>query len=247
LQIGLCSASCGIRVEGSGGHSARGAKKIVIPAYSAKIYPLSRYSPAWLRLIYGIEPFIAAAALFLLTPVVLTIAITVAILSRRSPLVSHTRVGWHGEPLPMLKFRTMWTGGESLCGGWLIEDVSDRVPTSKNAGDPRVTSRFAAFCRRFSLDELPQFYHVACGEMSLVGPRPITLAELETWYGDCADEVVSLRPGMTGLWQITGRNALSYEERKRLDLLLVREASPGLYFSILLRSVPKVLIGTGAC
>ncbi len=83
--------------------------------------------------------------------------------------------------------------------------------------------------------------------MSLVGPRPITLMELETWYGDCAQEVVSLRPGMTGLWQVMGRNTLTYEERKQLDLLLVREASASLYFSILLRSIPKVLAGTGAC
>jgi lipopolysaccharide/colanic/teichoic acid biosynthesis glycosyltransferase len=83
--------------------------------------------------------------------------------------------------------------------------------------------------------------------MSLVGPRPITRAELETHYGDRADEVVSLRPGLTGLWQIGGRSHLSYDERRRLDLLLVREFSPALYFSILLRSIPKVLTGSGAC
>jgi lipopolysaccharide/colanic/teichoic acid biosynthesis glycosyltransferase len=176
-----------------------------------------------------------------------TIALAVAILSRRSPLVSHKRVGWRGAPLPMLKFRTMWKAGEPSCGPLVIEDVSDSVPTSKDAGDPRVTSRFAAFCRRFSLDELPQLYHVARGEMSFVGPRPITLAELETYYGDCADEVVSLRPGLTGLWQIGGRSHLSYEERTQLDLMLVRKFSPDVYFSILLRSIPKVLTGSGAC
>jgi exopolysaccharide production protein ExoY len=223
-------------------------QKTVTPAYSAKTYSLSPpHQSAWLRFIYNVEPFIAAAALLLLAPVTATIAITIAILSRRSPLISHTRVGWLGAPLPMLKFRTMWTDSEPSCRSLVVEDVSGGVPASKNADDPRVTSRFAAFCRRFSLDELPQLYHVVRGEMSLVGPRPITLAELETWYGDCAVEVVSLRPGLTGLWQIMGRNHLTYEERKRLDLLLVREASPSLYFSILLRSIPKVLTGSGAC
>lgn len=155
-------------------------------------------------------------------------------------------MGWRGARLPVLKFRTMWAGGDTPWRPLVIEDVSNSVPASKNAGDPRVTSRFAAFCRRFSLDEIPQLYNVARGEMSLVGPRPITLAELETYYGDCADEVVSLRPGLTGLWQIRGRSHLSYQERKRLDLVLVREFLPLLYFSILLRSVPKVLTGSGA-
>jgi lipopolysaccharide/colanic/teichoic acid biosynthesis glycosyltransferase len=193
-----------------------------------------------------VEPVVAGAALLFLAPVTVTIAIAIAILSRRSPLVSHKRVGWRGAPLPVVKFRTMWKDKEPSRGALVIEDVSGSVPTCKRAGDPRVTSRFAAFCRRFSLDELPQLYHVARGEMSFVGPRPITRTELETHYGDRADEVVSLRPGLTGLWQIGGRSHLSYEERKRLDLLLVREFSPALYFSILLRSIPRVLTGRDA-
>ena len=107
-------------------------------------------------------------------------------------------------------------------------------------------SRFAAFCRRYSLDELPQLYHVARGEMSLVGPRPITLLELNEYYGASAAEVISLRPGLTGLWQVKGRNRLSYARRKRLDLFFVRNGSAGLYFQILLRSVSGVLSGRGA-
>ena len=193
------------------------------------------------------EPVLATLALLLLSPLIVAIGIAIAMLSRRSPLVSHMRVGWRGAPLPMLKFRTMWTGDEPPSEAFFIEDVSGRVPASKNASDPRVTSRFAALCRRYSLDELPQLYHVMCGEMSLVGPRPITLAELEVYYGDCAGEVVSLRPGLTGLWQIAGRSRLTYEDRRQMDLRLVREASPALYLGILLRSIPKVLTGSGAC
>jgi exopolysaccharide production protein ExoY len=219
----------------------------VTPVYPARVCSLSRPLSLWLRLIYGVEPFIAGAGLLLLTPVTMTIAIIITVLSRRSPLVSHTRVGRGGSPLPMLKFRTMWKDSEPPCRLAVIEDVSGGAPGCKSAGDPRVTSRFAAFCRRFSLDELPQLYHVARGEMSLVGPRPITPEELKKYYGDRADEVVSLRPGLTGLWQISGRSNLSYDERKRLDLLLVRGFSPALYFSILLRSIPKVLTGRDAC
>jgi exopolysaccharide production protein ExoY len=200
-----------------------------------------------LGVIYILERVVAFFACMLLTPVALGIAVVIFALSRRSPLVCHNRVGWQGAPLPMLKFRTMWTGGEARGRFFAIERVSGIVPVSKGVPDRRVTSRFAAFCRRYSLDELPQLYHVARGEMSLVGPRPITRAELKRYYGDCADEVVSLRPGLTGLWQIRGRNKLAYAERKRWDLVFVRRASAGLYLSILLRSIPKVLSGSDSC
>jgi exopolysaccharide production protein ExoY len=220
----------------------------VTPVYSAKTFPLPAQSlPASLRLIYCVEPLAAATALVLLSPLIVTLAIVTAILSRRSPLIIHNRVGWRGAPLPMLKFRTMWTDDESPGALVLVEDVSGCVPVAKDDADPRVTSRFAAFCRRYSLDELPQLIHVVKGEMSLVGPRPITLIELETHYGDAAAEVVSLRPGLTGLWQVTGRNELTYEERKQLDLRLVREASPAMYLGILFKSVPRVVRGSGAC
>ncbi len=222
----------------------------VIPICPAKICLLpSKRLSGWIRFIYRLEPVIAAVTLFALSPLILALGIVIVMLSRRSPLVSHARVGWHGTPLGMLKLRTMWNDDSppSVSVSVFIEDVSGRVPAVKNARDPRVTSRFAAFCRRFSLDELPQLYHVARGEMSLVGPRPVTRAELETYYGDCAGEVVSLRPGLTGLWQIAGRSRLTYEDRKQLDLVLVRDASPALYLGILLRSIPKVITGSGAC
>jgi lipopolysaccharide/colanic/teichoic acid biosynthesis glycosyltransferase len=192
------------------------------------------------------ERIAAVMALVILAPLVIAIAVTILVLSRRNPLIRHNRVGWRGRPLPMLKFRTMWDAGIPPAGRFAIESVSGPVPTSKCAADPRVKSRFAAFCRRHSLDELPQLYHVARGEMSLVGPRPITLAEHQDYYGSAADEVLSVRPGLTGLWQIRGRSRLSYARRKRLDLLLVRRVSASLYFHILLRSIPSVLTGRDA-
>ena len=184
--------------------------------------------------------------MLLLFPVAIVIAVTIVVLSRRGPLVRHTRAGWRGAELPMLKFRTMWGDGDAPSRLFGIEDVSGAVPVSKMSGDARVRGRFAGFCRRYSLDELPQLYHVARGQMSLVGPRPITLSELKEYYGASANEVLSVRPGLTGLWQILGRNRLNYARRKRLDLWFVRRASAGLYLRILWRSVACVFSGRGA-
>jgi exopolysaccharide production protein ExoY len=185
-------------------------------------------------------------ALVALAPVAIVIAITILALSRRNPLIRHSRIGWRGRPLPMLKFRTMWDMESPWAGRFAIENVSGPVPASKCFPDARVNSRFAAFCRRHSLDELPQLFHVVRGEMSLVGPRPVTFEELQEHYGPSADEVLSVRPGLTGLWQVRGRNRLSYDRRRRLDLLLVRRASASLYFGILMRSIPSVLTGRDA-
>jgi exopolysaccharide production protein ExoY len=193
-----------------------------------------------------VERIAAALALLLLAPLLLLIAIAILILSRRNPLIRHRRVGWRGKPLRMLKFRTMWDEGSRPARLLAIEEFSGYVPGSKCSVDPRVSSRFAAFCRRHSLDELPQLYHVARGEMSLVGPRPITPGELDNHYGSSAEEVLSVRPGLTGLWQVMGRSRLSYARIKRLDLLLVRRVSASLYLHILLRSIPSVWSGRDA-
>jgi exopolysaccharide production protein ExoY len=200
-----------------------------------------------LRWIYRLEPVAAALALIVLSPLAFTIGIAIAVLSGRSPLIRHTRVGWRGTPLPMLKFRTMWENGVPDRYSAFVEDVSDSVPASKQRTDPRVVSKFAAICRRYSLDEIPQLYHVARGQMSFVGPRPITREELDRHYGPHFAEVLQLLPGLTGLWQVMGRSRLTYSRRMKLDLILVRRASPSLYFWILMRTVPIVVRGYDAC
>jgi lipopolysaccharide/colanic/teichoic acid biosynthesis glycosyltransferase len=199
-----------------------------------------------LHLIYALEPLAGAAALAAAIPLIAALAVAIAFLSRRSPLVRHVRVGWRGATLPMLKLRTMWDRPAASSHVFRIEEVRDYVPELKSGTDPRVTSKFAAWCRRYSLDELPQLYHVATGEMSIVGPRPITRPELEKYYGASAGEVLLLRPGLVGLWQVMGRNHLTYARRRRLDLLLVRRASPALYLRVLLRAISKVFRGHGA-
>lgn len=209
--------------------------------------PLDTTAPAnSLRVIYRVEPCIAALALMVVAPALVVVAAIIAILARRTPLVRHRRVGWHGAELPVLKFRTMWEPNQPWAPLFAIEDVSNAIPVAKNGEDDRITSRFAAWCRKHSIDELPQLYHVVRGEMSFVGPRPITRGELDEHYGSSAEAVLSLRPGLTGLWQLMGRSRLTYSKRKRLDLRLVRCASPGLYFRILFRSVPRVLLGHDA-
>jgi len=192
----------------------------------------------------------AAAAILLLLalPLLGACALVLGLLSGRTPLIAHRRVGWRGASLWMLKLRTMWDGESPRSAGWIehgwIEYISDDVgPDLKSAEDSRVPCGFARFCRRHSIDELPQLWHVISGEMSLVGPRPMTRRELQRYYGAYAAEVLQARPGLAGLWQISGRNRLTYAERCRLDLRLVRERTIRSYLTILLRTLPEVLRG----
>jgi lipopolysaccharide/colanic/teichoic acid biosynthesis glycosyltransferase len=174
--------------------------------------------------------------------------LAVRALSGRSPLIAHRRVGLNGQPFWIFKIRTMWDGPVPKGGGpkW-IEYLSDSdVPVIKGAPDPRVTSRLAAFCRRYSVDELPQLLQVVTGKLALVGPRPLTSAELEAYYGEACGEVLSVRPGLTGLWQVMGRNRLTYAQRRRLDLFFLRKCGPGLYLRILLRTPARVFSGRDA-
>lgn len=186
------------------------------------------------------------AALLLLTlalPVIAIAALALWLLSGRSPFIAHRRVGWQGTDLWMLKLRSMWNPEDAPAREW-IERISDESgPALKGARDPRVRSRFARFCRRHSIDELPQLWHVLNGEMSLVGPRPMTARELRRYYGADTREILSVKPGLAGLWQVSGRNRLTYPERRRLDLRLVRERNLAMYFGILLRTVPEVVSG----
>src|SRR5215469_2866618 len=165
------------------------------------------------------ERLFAAIVLSLAAPGIAAAAVLVSLLSRRSPFIAHRRVGQFGIEFWMLKLRTMWDGAPSNRAWRWIERISDAaVPVAKGCSDPRVTSRIARLCRRFSIDELPQLLHVITGRMRLVGPRPITPAEWNFYYGDNARAVLAAAPGITGLWQVMGRNRLTYAQRRRLDL-----------------------------
>jgi lipopolysaccharide/colanic/teichoic acid biosynthesis glycosyltransferase len=137
----------------------------------------------------------------------------------------------------------MWDGAERKRRG-LVERIDDMTgPYAKSPADARVNSRFAGFCRRHSLDELPQLWHVVRGEMALIGPRPLTRSEVEEHYAGVAGELLSVKPGIAGLWQTSGRNRLTYAERRELDLLFVRGRSAAMYARIWARVVPEVWSG----
>jgi len=197
------------------------------------------------KLMSAMERLVALAVGILLLPLMIVVGAMVFVLSKSAPLVAHRRVGRHGVPFWMLKFRSMWGIDPGKRG--LIERLGDpRVPAMKVGNDPRVTSRFAAFCRTHSIDELPQLWHVVTGEMSLVGPRPVTAAEWDAHYGASATEVLNLRPGLSGLWQTRGRNRLTYHQRRRLDVFLARHYCLLLYLRILGSTVPRVIAGRDA-
>ncbi len=201
----------------------------------------------WRVLTLG-ERIASAAILIPVVPVVALCGITVRVLSRRTPFVAHLRIGQYGNPLWVLKLRTMWNGRPERGARFnLVEHISDDAgPLKKSEEDARVSSRFARLCRIYSLDELPQLLHVLSGEMSFVGPRPLTMRELRDYYKSDTAEVLSVKPGITGLWQVMGRSMLTYTQRRRLDLFLVRRRCLSLYFYVLFRTIPVVLSGRGS-
>ncbi|MBC9733463.1 exopolysaccharide biosynthesis polyprenyl glycosylphosphotransferase [Nocardioides sp. zg-578] len=185
----------------------------------------------------------AALALVLLAPLLAVLALAVRRDTPGPALFRQTRVGRNGRPFSMLKLRSMVADAEERRGGVEALNETDGV-LFKVRSDPRVT-RVGAVLRRYSLDELPQLVNVVRGEMSLVGPRPPLPEEVERYDPDTRRRL-AVRPGITGLWQVSGRSDLSWEETVRLDLRYVDNWSLGLDLRILLRTVRAVLRHDGA-
>lgn len=209
---------------------------------------ISREQPLFWKITGILERVAACTLLILVSPVLVIAAVTIMILSRRSPLIMHHRVGHRGRDIWLLKLRTMWPSapdGHRFLP--FIEPVSGEPAADvKSELDPRVTSRFAAFCRKHSIDEYPQLWQVVKGEIALVGPRPLTAQEIQTYYGETAIEFLSVKPGLTGLWQVKGRSRLKRTQRTRLDLFMIRRWSLSLYLMILAATIPSVLTGKDA-
>ena len=188
---------------------------------------------------------VSAALLILFAPLFLIIAALVS-LDGASPFFSHRRVGLGGMPFPCYKFRSMVMDSDARLAQVLATNAvaaEEWARDQKLTDDPRVTP-IGNVLRRTSLDELPQLLNVLRGEMSLVGPRPVTEDELLR-YGAFVRHYLAIRPGLTGLWQVSGRNELSYEERVRLD---VRYADRITFLGdlfILFRTAVIVLMMTG--
>lgn len=185
-----------------------------------------------------------ATALILASgPVMLAVAIAIRLESPGPIMFRQIRSGRNGRRFTMLKFRSMVVDAEAKKAALAAQNEMSG-PVFKITRDPRVT-RVGAFIRKTSLDELPQFFNIFWGDMSLVGPRPPIPAEVEQ-YEPWQRRRLSVKPGLTGLWQVSGRNNIDFEEWMRLDLRYIDTWSLWLDFKILLRTLPAVLNKTGA-
>lgn len=185
---------------------------------------------------------VASVALVLLAPLLLLVALLIRLTMGSPVIFSHARLGYGGRPFACLKFRTMVNDADAALQGHLVHNNAAREEWQidrKLRSDPRVT-RLGSILRRSSIDELPQLFNVLMGQMSCVGPRPI-VAEEAPRYGRAWEDYIKACPGMTGLWQVSGRNRLSYRTRVALDRRYVRRWSAMRDVWILCRTVPAVL------
>jgi lipopolysaccharide/colanic/teichoic acid biosynthesis glycosyltransferase len=191
----------------------------------------------------------ALSALLLLSPLLLAIALWVRLDSPGPVLFRQPRVGLGRRPFIAYKFRTMRVGGEDSAHRRLIEaelrgEDTARDGSTKLADDPRIT-RSGRFLRRTSLDEIPQMLNVLRGEMSLVGPRPCLSWEADLFPAEFADRF-TVRPGLTGLWQVSGRSTVGTLDMLRMDVSYVRNRRLRRDVWILLATIPSLLRGGGA-
>jgi exopolysaccharide biosynthesis polyprenyl glycosylphosphotransferase len=191
----------------------------------------------------AVDITLALLLLFLGMPVVLVISLLIKITSGGSVLFRQTRCGLNGRSFTLYKFRTMVEDAEERRRELLHLNEMDG-PVFKLRSDPRVTA-FGRFLRRFSLDELPQLWNVLRGDMSLVGPRP-PIPEEVAKYQRWQRRRLAMKPGLTCLWQVSGRNNLDFDRWMQLDLEYIDSWTPMLDFKILLRTIPAVLSGKGA-
>lgn len=195
-----------------------------------------------------IDIVLAAVGVAVLTPLWLVVALLIRISDHGPAFFKQTRVGKNGQPFTMYKFRTMRVDAEQVKASLEAANRADvgagNSVMFKMRDDPRVT-RVGRVLRKTSIDELPQLFNVIKGDMSLVGPRPPLPSEVATYEPHVMGKF-SVRPGITGLWQISGRSNLSWEETVQLDLDYAATRTVGLDMWILLQTVPALLRQEGA-
>lgn len=189
----------------------------------------------------------AGIAVIFLAPLMLVTALVIYLLDPGPIFFAHVRIGRNGKTFRCLKFRSMVINAEARLQELLLNNASAREEWSRDhklRNDPRIIG-IGHFLRKSSIDELPQLFNVLRGEMSLVGPRPIVAAEVQR-YGRYFSFYTSVRPGITGLWQISGRNDTSYRRRVAMDVMYCRAPSVNAYLKILFGTVPSVLAQSGS-
>ena len=199
------------------------------------------------RVIAAADFALALLALMLLAPLMLAMAAAISLQDGAPPIFAHRRYGRGGRTFLCYKFRSMAADSDARLARLLANDPVARAEwlrDHKLRRDPRVTM-LGRVLRKLSIDELPQLFNVLRGEMSLVGPRPIVAAEVRR-YGRRFSDYCEIKPGITGLWQISGRNDVGYRRRVAMDSMLARRLSPRLYGRLLVGTVRIVLTGHGA-
>ena len=207
-------------------------------------YHTARFTPMAKR---ALDIAIASAALLVAAPFFLIGSLMVP-MDGGPAFYAHPRVGRLGSIFGCLKFRSMVVDSQARLEALLASDPDARAEwdaTRKLKNDPRIT-RIGRFLRATSLDELPQLINVLRGEMAIVGPRPVTLTELDQYYGAAAAHYLTVRPGITGLWQVSGRSETSYDQRVALDVAYVSQPSLLADMRILLKTPVAVLSRRGA-
>lgn len=207
--------------------------------------PLDRLLPRMCKRAFDL--LLASSTLLALSPVLLTLCLAVKLGSPGPVFYGHRRIGRNRKTFRVWKFRSMRMDGDALLHRHLEHNPALRAEWDREhklRKDPRTTG-VGRLLRKSSLDELPQLWNVLRGEMSLVGPRPIVDAEILK-YGDCFEQYKRVRPGVTGLWQVSGRNNTTYAQRTRIDNYYVRNWSLSLDAYILLRTIKTILLSEGA-
>ena len=208
------------------------------------LVPIAPTDPFYARAKRLTDIVLSLIALIVLTPVFLAIALAILLTSGRPVIYRQTRLGLGGRPFTLYKFRTMVPNAEAqlFSNPELLEEFKR---SWKLSHDPRVTPVGGAL-RKTSLDELPQLINIFTGDMTMVGPRPIQIPEARHVYGENAAKLLSVTPGLTGLWQASGRSDLHSGDRVSLDMEYIDKRSLLFDLQLMLRTIPVVIARTGA-
>ena len=184
---------------------------------------------------------VALSACCLFAPLMLLVGLILFVRYGNPVFYREKRSGLHGKPFTLYKFKTLH---REACSVSSSQDMANRI--NKTGRPQTCCGRLCGQLRKYSIDELPQLWNILIGDMAVVGPRPMPFKELQHRFGPDAAKIVSVRPGLTGLWQVSGRNDLSPEDRRGLELQYVQNQSAALDIRIMLKTVGAVLSGRGA-